>query len=173
MNSFQLLVCMLPVVFMLHDFEEIIFVNAWIGKNREYLKERFPRISSRILPRLEKRSTAGFALAVAEEFLLLSVVTFGSVFFGYYYLWLSFFMGFSIHLVVHIVQWLIIRRYVPAIITSILALPYSIYTFTVIVEQSMFQPSDIILWTAIGIAFVPINLLFAHMLGEKYDTWLK
>jgi hypothetical protein len=78
---------------MVHDFEEIIFLAGWIRKNRVFVGERFPRISKLLLPRLEKFSTAGFALSVAEEFVLLSVVTFCSVFWDSYYLWMAFLWG--------------------------------------------------------------------------------
>lgn len=158
---------------MLHDFEEIIFLKAWLGKNGDYLKERFPRISKRLLPRLEKLSTAGFAVAVAEELILLSMVTFGSIYFESYYLWLSIFMAFSIHLVVHVLQWIAVRRYIPAIVTSLLALPYCIYTLAVIVKHNMFQPTEIVLWTAIGMVLLALNLLLAHKLGEKFDLWMQ
>lgn len=173
MDSFQLLVCLLPVVFMLHDLEEIIFLKTWITQNKEYIKKRFPRISEKMLPRLERLSTEGFALAVAEEFVLLSMVTFGSIFIGSYYLWLSFFMAFATHLVMHLVQWLVVRRYIPVVVTSLLALAYCIYTLDVVVEQSIFQVSEIVICTAIGIVLASFNLVFAHKLGERFDAWVK
>lgn len=173
MTSFQLLVCLLPVVFMLHDLEEIIFLKSFITQNKDYITKRFPRISEKMLPRLERLSTEGFALAVAEEFVQLSVVTFGSVFFGSYYLWLSFFMAFAVHLVMHLVQWLIVRRYIPIVVTSLLALAYCIYTLVVVVDQNIFQLTEILISTAIGIVVAYFNLVFAHKLGEKYDLWVR
>jgi len=158
---------------MFHDFEEIIFFKIWINKNNAYLRERFPRLSKRFLPRFESLSTSGFALAVAEEFVLLSFITYGSIYLDNYYLWIAAFMAFSIHLIMHVVQWIILRKYVPVIITSLISLPYCIYLFVRILETNMFQVFELVLWTFVGLLIMGINLLFVHKLGEKLDTWIK
>src|SRR5699024_12826108 len=41
-----------------------------------------------------------------------------------YMLWLAIFTAFAFHILVHIIQWIIICKYIPVIITSLLALPY-------------------------------------------------
>ncbi|MFA6831999.1 MAG: HXXEE domain-containing protein [Bacteroidaceae bacterium] len=173
MDTLTLLICLFPIVFMFHDFEEIIFFKIWINKNNAYLRERFPRLSKRFLPRFESLSTSGFALAVAEEFVLLSFITYGSIYLDNYYLWIAAFMAFSIHLIMHVVQWIILRKYVPVIITSLISLPYCIYLFVRILETNMFQVFELVLWTFVGLLIMGINLLFVHKLGEKLDTWIK
>jgi hypothetical protein len=100
------LIAVFPVVFMFHDFEEIIFFKTWLTKNSDFLKEKFPEISRRILPHLEKLSTAAFSLAVAEEFILISIITFTSIWLKNYFLWFAIFIAFSLHLVAHIIQWI-------------------------------------------------------------------
>jgi len=35
---------LLPVVFMIHEFEEIIFLKYWINKDKDYLHNKFPKI---------------------------------------------------------------------------------------------------------------------------------
>jgi hypothetical protein len=154
---------------MIHDFEEIIFFKPWINKNKDYLTEKFPKISKRFLPRMENLSTSAFALAVAEEFLLLSLITVGSVLFENYFLWLAAFMGFFVHLLVHWGQWIILKRYIPAIWTTFLALIYCVYALYEIISNNVFQISEIVLWTIIGFGLVGVNLLFAHKLAEMYD----
>ena len=134
--DFKIIVWLLPIVFMIHDFEEIIFFKSWIMKNKEYLSEKFPRLSKRLLFRLEKMSVPAFSLAVAEEFVLLSIVTVFSVIYGSYLLWFGIFMGFFIHLVVHLMQWIALRRYIPAIYTSIASLFYCIFSLNYILKTS-------------------------------------
>ncbi|MBI2332821.1 MAG: HXXEE domain-containing protein [Chloroflexi bacterium] len=68
------LLWLLPAVFMFHDFEEIIMVRPWLQKNTPLLRERFPKLAERVLPQLESLSTSAFALAVAEEFILLTAL---------------------------------------------------------------------------------------------------
>ena len=169
MQSYSLLVWLLPIVFMVHDFEEIIFFKSWINKNKDYLTAKFQKISKHFLPQMENLSTSAFALAVAEEFVLLSLITVGSVIFDNYLLWLAAFMGFFVHLLLHLGQWFILKRYIPAIFTTFFALIYCIYTLHEIIENNIFQTSEIFLWTIIGFVLVGANLLFAHKLAKKFD----
>ena len=92
-----------------------------------------------------------------------------SVLFDNYFWWLAAFMGFFVHLFVHLVQWIMLKRYIPAILTTFFALIYCIYTLYKIIENNIFQPSEIVLWTIIGFGIVGVNLLFAHKLAEMYD----
>lgn len=167
--AFLIMVLSLPIVFIIHDFEEIIFLKPWIRKNRIYISEKFPKLSERILPRFMGLSTSAFALAVAEEFVLLSGITFGSIYFDSYYLWLAAFVGFFIHLIGHIVQWVIIRKYIPAIVTALLLTPYCAYVLKEIIINQVFQYTEVGICAVIGIALVGINLAFAHKLAHYFD----
>ncbi len=167
----QFLVSVFPLVFMFHDFEEIIFFKTWLAKNKDLLRSRFPVLAKRILPHLEKLSTAGFSLAVAEEFVLLSIITYTSLWLGNYALWFAVFMAFSIHLIGHFIQFVVLRRYVPSIVTSLLCLPYCIYTLNSFLSAGIFSPSEIILWTIAGLVLMILNLYFAHQLALKFEEW--
>lgn len=35
-NNLQVIIWFFPILFMFHDFEEIIFMRAWISKNKSY-----------------------------------------------------------------------------------------------------------------------------------------
>ena len=175
MNNFSTIVWLLPIVFMIHDFEEIIFFKSWLDKNREYLTKKFPKIAKRLLPRYANLSTSSFALAVAVLFVLLSMITLGSVILNNYLFWLSAFMGFFAHLLMHLGQWIIVKRYIPAIGTTFFALIYCIYTLYVIITNDMFQISEIILCTMIGLGIVGVVLLgvsflFANKLNKNNET---
>jgi hypothetical protein len=65
-NTDFILVTLFPLIFMFHDFEEIIFMKSWLVKNSDYLQNRFPVFSKQIL-KLNGISTSAFALGVAEE----------------------------------------------------------------------------------------------------------
>ena len=169
MDNYSTIIWLLPIVFMIHDFEEIIFFKPWINKNKDYLTEKFPKISKRFLPRFDNLSTSAFTLAVAEEFVLLSLITLGSALFDNYALWLAVFMGFFVHLLMHLGQWIILKRYIPAIGTTFLALIYCTYTLYEMIAKNIFQTSEIVLWTVVGIGLVGVNLIFAHKLAEMFD----
>ena len=169
MIDFKTIVWLLPIVFMFHDFEEILFSKSWIAKNKETLSQKFPKLSKRFLARFENLSVQAFSLAVAEEFVLLSVVTFLSVTLESYLFWLGIFMGFFVHLLVHLAQWIIFRKYIPAIYTTIISLAYCFFSLNFILKNNLFEVKEIIIWTFIGFGIVVINLLFAHKLAELFD----
>ncbi|MCL2073490.1 MAG: HXXEE domain-containing protein [Marinilabiliaceae bacterium] len=168
MDKYNIIIWLLPIVFMIHDFEEIIFFKSWISKNKEYLKEKFPKITKRILGSFDNLSTSAFVVAVAEEFVLLSLITVGSVLFDNYLLWLAAFMGFFVHLFAHLAQWIVLKRYLPAICTTFFALIYCTYSLYEIIAHNLFQISEIVVWTITGIVLVGVNLVFAHKLAEKF-----
>ena len=167
--DFKIIVWLLPIVFMIHDFEEIIFFKSWVTKNKEYLSRKFPKWSKLLLVRLENLSVPAFSLAVAEEFVLLSIVTVMSVVYESYLLWLGIFMGFFIHLVVHLIQWIALRRYIPAIYTSVASLFYCVFSLNYILKNKLFEVNEIVLWTFIGFGLVVINLIIVHKLAELFD----
>jgi hypothetical protein len=169
--NLNFLIAVFPIVFMFHDFEEIIFFKTWLTKNRDYLKNRFPKISRHILPHFEKLSTAAFSLAVAEEFILISIITFTSIWLKNYFLWFAIFIAFSLHLVAHIIQWIILKRYIPSIVTSLLCLPYCIYTFNCFLLAGIMSFFQIAIWTMIGIVIMVLNLVLAHKLALVFEKW--
>lgn len=170
MDSFLLIVYLLPIVFIFHDFEEIIFIKPWINRNRVWLQDKYPVIAKRMLTYTDKLSTSAFAMAVFEEFIVLCIVTFTAIYFNFYVLWLAVFMAFSLHLIGHIIQWFFVRRYTPAIVTTIIVLPYSVYGFKTILNMNIFTNSEIIIWTIVGIIIMILNLLLAHKIGRIFEN---
>ncbi|WP_236886654.1 HXXEE domain-containing protein [Clostridium beijerinckii] len=71
MSNMQAIICFFPMLFIIHDFEEIIFIQSWMSKNRYYLSEKFPKLSKKLLPHFDNATTASFAFRVAEEFITL------------------------------------------------------------------------------------------------------
>lgn len=95
-------------------------IKPWLKRQGYLLKERWPQVAGRIIEHYEQISTSAFALGVALIFLILSIITFISVYLGKYQLWLGLLIGFLLHLFIHFGQWIVFKRYVPVIITSIL-----------------------------------------------------
>jgi ABC-type transport system involved in multi-copper enzyme maturation permease subunit len=67
----------------------------------------------------------------------------------------------------HIGQFVVLRRYIPCIITSVLVLPYFIFTFLKI--KKYFTIEEFVIWTIIAVVFFGINLLAAHKLSTFFD----
>lgn len=167
MKDLEYIVYLLPVVFMFHDFEEIIFFKPWFENNERWLKDKYSFIPQSLFSHFEKLSTAGFALMVAEEFIVISAVTFYSVISGNYYWWMGLFIAFFIHLVMHIAQWLVVCRYIPTIITSFLCLPYCIYGLAKIIQTNVFTIGEMFLYTILAMLISLANLFVIHKIGSR------
>ena len=156
-----------PLLFIFHDLEEIIGFMPWIERNEKLLAKK----AAFILNTHKDLSTEGFALAVAEEFVVVLLVSFFALFYHtrlLYLIWLGGFVAFALHLVVHI--WL--RRYIPALATSILCLPVSSIIIWKASTLLRVNTSELLFFSLIGILIVISNLFFALWLGKRFSVSL-
>ena len=91
-----------PIVFMIHEMEEIIGFRLWFEKNFDLVKKY-----STLEKLYSNFSSEGFAIAVLEEYIICIVVTGISIFWEIYIIWIGVFIAFVIHLVIHIIQSLV------------------------------------------------------------------
>jgi hypothetical protein len=174
MTEIKILIALLPIVFMFHDFEEIVMFNPWLQRNRNELNERFPKLAKFIEKEHYFDYTAStFAIAVFHEFLLIAIITFLSLWYDTYYWWFGAFMAYYLHLFVHIGQWVIFRKYVPVIITSVISLPYCFYTFHLFTSTTTMSYSQMLLWTLIGVTITILSFPSAFYFASKFDKWVK
>lgn len=168
----ETLMWLLPAFFIIHDFEEIIMVRPWMTRNAPQLQKRFPRLASRFMPHLQKLSTSAFALAVAEEFILLTFITYLAVELNLYELWAGITIGFFIHLLVHAVQFGVYRSYIPAVVTSVPAGVYCLGALYVLNIHLNLSYSKVIVWALASVFAIIVNVIFAHWLAAKYQRYL-
>ena len=81
---------------------------------------------------------------------------------GFYGLWLGVFIAFTFHLVIHIGQTLVIKKYVPAVITSVICLPLSIWLIAISISKLSYSSVEIFTYSLVGIVVVAGNLKIAH-----------
>ena len=161
---------LLPLLFVFHDFEEIIGMRAWTTRNAADICQRFPRFAFIFK---STTTTEGFALAVAEEFVLLLIIC-GLTFTGiraFNLLWLGTFIAFSLHLVVHIGQAVVIRKYSPALATSILLLPISVWISIDCIGTIDGSVVEIVAYSLVAAVAVGANLFLAHWIARKFGEW--
>ncbi len=158
-----LLYIMLPLVFLFHDLEEIVMRKRCMPYLVQLVSSKFPRITL-IIRHLQNISTRNFIIIIIEEFLLITVAL--AVFlYDIPYPLLAMFWGFSIHSLVHIAQAIIIRRYVPGLITSLLLLPYCALGVVHLIQRYSFEIN--MLLAVVGLAIVVVNLLIMHRIMRK------
>lgn len=130
---------LLPIIFMTHDFEEIIFIKVWRKRYERYLNA----CTMKKKPYEDFRSTDEFSIGVEILFVTLSLITLLSVIFNSYYIWYGFLFTVTAHFITaHFKITFEFKHYVPGIITSILFLPlniYIIYTSTLLLKFNLTQ----------------------------------
>ncbi len=162
-----------PILFIFHDMEEVIWLPGFIKNNREDIIKRYPIAEKLLSVYKNGMTTEAFALAVYEELVVLIAVcalnwiTKAEWAMG---IWYGAFIGFTAHLVIHILQSIAIKRYIPSFVTSIMTLPPSIMLLiNTKWDMSIYATMSMI----IGIVGVAANLKLAHMLMGWYDIRLK
>ena len=150
-----------PLLFIFHDLEEIIGMRIWLDRNEDMLQRRFPKICGMF----HGTTSEGFALAVAEEFVVFTLIALVALWIDnqlVWNIWLGAFVGLTFHYVVHIGQSIVIRKYIPALATSIICLPISIY-----ILKQCFMLLTVDIWQMIvGIVIVAVNLVCAHKMTK-------
>ncbi|GIN70271.1 membrane protein [Bacillus sp. J14TS2] len=169
----QTLIWLFPVIFVLHDLEEIIMVEKWMDKNSDVIYAKLPRkIADRVIKQFSM-STAQFSVAVFVIFLFVSSSTYMASQYinggplGNIYLFTIMILIIFLHIFTHIAQSIILKSITPGVITSIfIVLPYSIILFHSLFENKIITWNMMFFSTPFIILIFPV-LLFAHWLGKK------
>jgi len=161
-NRMTIFALTFPLLFIFHDLEEIIGMRRFVNRNADMLQTRFPFLYKR----LKNSTTEGFALAVMEEFVVFTSISLVAIYFDNslcWNIWYGGFLGLTAHYVMHIGQALVIRRYIPALITSIICLPIS-----VLILHHCYALIDINVWhIIIGLAIVALNMIPALKIAGR------
>lgn len=161
----QTIIWLFPIIFMIHDFEEIIFINQW--KKNSYYE------ALKIKPFNDFLSTASFSIAVAQEFIIFSIVSIFSVISNNYFLWFGLFSAIFIHFLLHIIISLKISKYHPGLFTSIVFTPLSLYLLYLAKVAIGFNLFSVVTSSLVGIILLFLNLKLLHKLMPIFDKSVK
>lgn len=162
-----LLLWSLPVMFALHDAEEVLFLPPWLRRNREFLARRFPRLARRMLPHFDGITPMKLAVMAVEELTLLVTVTLYAGLSGDCLPWLALYLAFGVHLLIHLAQWAAVRRYVPVVATSLFCLVCCGCGMYTIINSRLFTLREFVFAGMAGCAVAAVNLWFLHRLAAK------
>lgn len=165
-----MIVWLLPVLFMIHDFEELIMINVWKKRNKNYIEEL--KAQNKKVPYDFSGSTASYAIGIFEEFIIISVVTLLSYLFNNYILWYGLFIAVTLHFFAHIYLYIKFKRYVPGNITTIIFTPIfclMTYELNILLHyNAIISVFSILFMTSI----VLINLRMLHKIMERLTSAL-
>ena len=144
-------VWMLPILFILHDFEEIIFMPLWKTRHHQKLETfKKPFFGS-------VTQGSAFAVGVLEEFIILVFISGFCQITHNSLLYLSFVIAYTAHFIIHYIMCLQFRGYVPGVVTVTLELPM------VLMIISHYWPSEISLLSVTAYLFVAMALTYTNL----------
>lgn len=159
-------VWMLPILFILHDFEEMIFMPLWKKRHHQKLmtfkKPFFGSVTQ----------GSAFAVGVLEEFIILLFISGLCQMTHNTLLYLSFVIAYTSHSTIHYIMCLRFKGYVPGVVTASLELP------VVLMLVFRYWPSDISLLSVIVYLFIAMaiaytNLKIMHQIMPKIQLSLE
>ena len=141
-----------PALFMLHELEEIIWMPSFVKK----LSAQFPdnRILSYYTP-------LAFNSIVLEQFLILLLSLFLSYWFNNYTIYTTIIIAYIFHVFGHLIQTIVIRKYVPGLLTGILT---SLFTLCNIKNEF---PIILYGYSLFTLLVIVLNLVVSFMILNK------
>ncbi|KRM96269.1 hypothetical protein FC19_GL000549 [Liquorilactobacillus aquaticus DSM 21051] len=146
----------LPVLFILHDFEEVICVPLWKIRHRSMLDKMDKPFFGRVM------NGQAFAIGVLEEMLILVIASIICSISHNYTLYLAFLVVYTLHFAMHYKMCFSIKNYVPGVVTATLQLPFMIWliiSYWILSETSIMR----FLMYFIPVFFIVfVNLFIVH-----------
>ena len=106
-----------PSLFMLHELEEIVWMPSFVKK----ISAQFP---DNLI--LSYYKPFAFNAIVLEQFLILLLSLFLSYWFNNYTIYATIVIAYIYHVFGHLIQTVVIRKYVPGLLTGILTSLFSL-----------------------------------------------
>ena len=141
-----------PSLFMLHELEEIIWIPSFVKK----LSAQFPdnRILSYYTP-------FAFNSIVLEQFLILLLSLFLSYRYSNYTIYATIVIAYIYHVFGHLIQTLVIRKYVPGLLTGILTSWFSLYFLNFNIPIKLYG------YSFFTLLVIVLNLVVSFMILNK------
>lgn len=167
----QMLLWLFPIVFMFHDFEEILTVEGWVQRRGQYFMDRAPGFLKKQVPIVLRMTTRQFARDVLLVYSAIVAATLLASIFEIYVPYLMFLFLFLFHVFTHVGNSLYLRCYTPGVATSpVLVLPYAAYAYYRLLGDGVVSLTAALLSAGLMLLAAPVVvLLFQHLraAGQK------
>lgn len=111
------LLWLFPLLFMIHNFEEIVMIPRWWRHTHDRtIRSPFVKIA--------EYPQEAISLMIGSIFTLFALVTAWSIFANHFLIGIGLALAFGFQLLGHIAEFIRLRRYMPHIVTSVLTIPY-------------------------------------------------
>ena len=141
-----------PSLFMLHELEEIVWMPSFVKK----ISIQYPnnRILTYYIP-------FAFNFIVLEQFLILMTSLYLSYQFNNYSIYASIIIAYIYHVLGHLIQTVVIRKYVPGLLTGILTSLFSLYYLNPNIPIELFG------YSLLTLLVIILNLVLSFVVLHK------
>ena len=141
-----------PALFMLHELEEIIWMPSFVEKLSTHFSDN--RILSYYTP-------FTFNAIVLEQFLILLLSLFLSYQFNNYTIYITIVIAYIYHVFGHLIQTVVIRKYVSGLLTGILTSLFSLYYLNPNIPIELFG------YSLLTLLVIILNLVLSFVVLHK------
>jgi len=161
-------ILLVVVIFMIHEFEEIVFIKPWLSRQRDNM-----RISSHPFSAIRNISTSTIALLIAEEFIVFSCIALAAVLLSWYSLFEGFLLLYSLHLVVHIFEPIRYKCNTPSFVTSVLTLPGCVFGLYYLGMHGLVSVPWVAIWFVVTAIIVILNFRLIYGIAPLVEKYLR
>ena len=141
-----------PALFMLHELEEIVWMPSFIKK----ISPQYP--NNQIL---SYYTPFAFNTIVLEQFLILLLSLFLSYQFSNYTIYATIVIAYIYHIFGHLIQTIVLRKYVPGLLTGIFTSLFSIAFLKIEISVKLYG------YSFLTLLVIVLNLLVSFMILNK------
>ena len=141
-----------PSLFMLHELEEIVWMPSFVKK----ILIQYP--NNRILTYY---TPFAFNFIVLEQFLILMTSLYLSYQFNNYSIYASIIIAYIYHVLGHLIQTVVIRKYVSGLLTGILTSLFSLYYLNPNIPIELFG------YSLLTLLVIILNLVLSFVVLHK------
>ena len=141
-----------PALFMLHELEEIVWMPSFVKK----ISAQFP---DNLI--LSYYTPFAFNAIVLEQFLILLLSLFLSYWFNNYTIYATIVIAYIYHVVGHLIQTIVIRKYVPGLLTGIFTSLFSLFYL----KNNV--PINLYWYSFITLSLILVNLVLSFIILHK------
>lgn len=151
--------------FTIHEFEEVLYLPRWLDKNKNLLSQKLKnKFFHKVISHMD---ITKFGLIVLEEYVLLILLLIYITISGKYILFVGILLGYTLHIIGHIVQSLILKKYISGLFTAVVSGIISIILAIIIIKKLDFLVMDIFITTIMIFISLVINLFICHALVQN------
>ena len=160
--SVQILIALFPAIFMIHEFEEMIWLLGWAKKNLN----KMPK-SAKLADTINLMNNKRFIFIIFIEHLITLFICILAIKYSIYNFMIAFLIAYIIHSIIHVFQTIIIKSYVPALGTAIITSFYAVYLIFNITLISSVNIFKIILLSFILTVLIYVFIISMYKLVFK------